>query len=345
MQLKGIFPAVGALAIGAVGGLAAAVVGLPAPWLVGATILVTIAGVLGFRATLAPRLRDAGFAVIGLSIGSGVDGGILDRLLGWTPSLLAVIVSCSAIMWSSSRLLVRYGALDRATAKLASSPGAFNYTLSLALDGRGDIGKIMILQSSRLLVITAMLPPLLHLGGLPADGVPVTLTLAQTVALFAVAFPIGVVGSWFKVPASCLMAGMVTSAIAHGSGLAHGLVPHAITTPVYVVTGVVIGLRFAGSSLGDLRRLLPVAAAAVALAIAIAALFALGLSLFTGMAYAQALIVLAPGGVEAMAAIALALGFDPAFVAAHHLLRICFLSLAMPLWLGPAEPRRTLPPP
>jgi hypothetical protein len=51
------------------------------------------------------------------------------------------------------------------------------------------------------------------------------------------------------------------------------------------------------------------------------------------MAYGQVFVAFAPGGVEAMAAMALALNYDPAFVAVHHIYRIIMLILALPLFL------------
>jgi uncharacterized membrane protein AbrB (regulator of aidB expression) len=44
-------------------------------------------------------------------------------------------------------------------------------------------------------------------------------------------------------------------------------------------------------------------------------------------------VAFAPGGVEAMAAMALALNYDPAFVAVHHIYRIILLILSLPLFL------------
>jgi uncharacterized membrane protein AbrB (regulator of aidB expression) len=41
----------------------------------------------------------------------------------------------------------------------------------------------------------------------------------------------------------------------------------------------------------------------------------------------------APGGVEAMTIMAFALGLDPAFVGAHHVVRLIVLNVFVPLWL------------
>jgi uncharacterized membrane protein AbrB (regulator of aidB expression) len=45
-------------------------------------------------------------------------------------------------------------------------------------------------------------------------------------------------------------------------------------------------------------------------------------------------VAFAPGGVEAMAAMALSMDYDPAFVATHHVFRLLFLMALLPLLLG-----------
>ncbi len=50
-----------------------------------------------------------------------------------------------------------------------------------------------------------------------------------------------------------------------------------------------------------------------------------------GIPFGQVFVAFAPGGVEAMAAMALALGYDPAYVATHHLFRIILLFFLLPV--------------
>ena len=49
--------------------------------------------------------------------------------------------------------------------------------------------------------------------------------------------------------------------------------------------------------------------------------------------FTQVWIAFAPGGLEAMAAMAIALGFDPAYVGTHHILRFIGLALVVPIWM------------
>jgi uncharacterized membrane protein AbrB (regulator of aidB expression) len=52
------------------------------------------------------------------------------------------------------------------------------------------------------------------------------------------------------------------------------------------------------------------------------------------------MIAYAPGAVDAMMLLALALNLDPVYVGAHHLVRIFFVSLAMLLLARRAAPAR-----
>ncbi|MCJ9753740.1 AbrB family transcriptional regulator, partial [Neorhizobium sp. BETTINA12A] len=54
----------------------------------------------------------------------------------------------------------------------------------------------------------------------------------------------------------------------------------------------------------------------------------------TGVPLDAALIAFAPGGLETMSAMAVMLHADPTYVGAHHVLRLMFLSVLMPVVLG-----------
>ena len=53
----------------------------------------------------------------------------------------------------------------------------------------------------------------------------------------------------------------------------------------------------------------------------------------------------APGGVEGMSAMALSLGYDPAYVATHHIFRLLLLLAILPLFVrgNGKPPAKTLP--
>jgi uncharacterized protein len=135
------------------------------------------------------------------------------------------------------------------------------------------------------------------------------------------------------IPGGALLGGMIASALLHGTGVLEGRLPGPLPLAAFVATGCVIGLRFRGASLLRMRTTLRGGLESVALAIVITAGFALGAQHWLGLPYGQLWPAYAPGGVEAMTIMAFALGFDPAFVGGHHVIRIIAINLSIPLWL------------
>ena len=94
-----------------------------------------------------------------------------------------------------------------------------------------------------------------------------------------------------------------------------------------------VGARFHGTRMETVARTIPAAVVSVLVALAISAAIAAFGARVLGLPFGEVWLAYAPGGVEAMAAMALSLGLDPAFVGAHHVLRILGLNLVSSLWL------------
>ena len=99
-----------------------------------------------------------------------------------------------------------------------------------------------------------------------------------------------------------------------------------------------VGSRFSGIGFGAILQLIWATLATVGAAAAVAGCFALLVARLTGLPPAEVWVAFAPGGVEGMAAIGFALGFDPAYVALHHLARIGLLMLLLPLLTRETRP-------
>ncbi len=74
------------------------IVGLPAPYLTGPAICVSVAGLLGVKCEIPNLLRDAIFLIIGLALGSSVTPEILEAAKAWPLSLVGMCISITAVM-------------------------------------------------------------------------------------------------------------------------------------------------------------------------------------------------------------------------------------------------------
>lgn len=321
---------------GLVGAALAALLGIPAGPLIGSTLAVVAVAAMGRRVGLPVGLRDVAFATIGVSLGSGIDERVFDQLGTWATSLVILVASLIATLGLGRLILTRGFGLDPQTATLASSPGTMSNAIAIAAEGRGDATAVMFLQLMRLLILVISVPPLAtvlegsasgNIGGreaMPVLGFAVMLLLA---------IGVGRLGARAGIPAASLLAGMIVSASGHATALVSGMPPSWAIFAAFATTGAVLSSRMSRVTGAQVKRHLQAGLATVAVAIALSLGFALIAQLATGLPFTQVWIAYAPGGVEAMAAIGLSLGYDPAYVAVHHFARILALIVLVPLAL------------
>jgi membrane AbrB-like protein len=329
-----------ALAIGGVGALIAFWINLPAPALTGPSIAVTLAGLLGLDLAFETRVRDVSFLVIGLSMGTSVTPEVYQTAKQWPLSLIAVVLAVTLGFFLSQFVLKRFWKYDAKTAVLGASPGHLSFVIGLGVDSGADIRLVAIVQSIRVLALTLVVPMLVVWSGLAANGfvVPTTFMDLRWVAFsLAMAALVGLAFKKFRVPAAFVLAGMIVSLISHLSGLVSGHMPQWLTLPALTILGSMIGTRFSGVSLAELRKAFGAGMAITLVGVFAAILFAVLLAQLIDLPIAQLVVAFAPGGVEAMAAMAFALNLDPTFVATHHIARLFYLSFFMPfalMWWG-----------
>lgn len=190
---------------------------VPAPFLTGPAIAVTLAGLSGFSAEIPDRLRDAVFVVIGLTMGQSVTPSVLKAAAAWPVTLAFMAGMLVTIILLTRGLLMRHWGMDALTAMLCSSPGHLSYVLGLTEGVKADLRTVSIVQSVRLLCLTLIVPFIVVLSGpLPTvPGVPLgnvaPLELAILIALAACS---GWVLQRLRFPAAYLIGGLAVTVLA-----------------------------------------------------------------------------------------------------------------------------------
>ena len=321
---------------GLMGAALAALLGIPAGALIGSTVAVVAVAAMGHRVGLPIGLRDVAFATIGVSLGSGIDERVFGQLGTWGLSLAILVASLVATIGVGRLILIRGFGLDSQTATLASSPGTMSNAIAIAAEGHGDATAVMFLQLMRLLILVISVPPLAAaLEGSAAGAIEAreAMPVLSFAVLLILAIGLGRLGARAGIPAASLLAGMIVSASGHATALVGGLPPSWAIFAAFATTGAVLSSRMSRVTGAQVKRHLLAGLATVAVAIALSLGFAFIAQLATGLPFAQVWIAYAPGGVEAMAAIGLSLGYDPAYVAVHHFARILALVVLVPVVL------------
>ena len=326
------------LVIGAVGAALGWALNAPVFMLLGPAVAVSVAGLSGLRCGIDVRLRDACFVILGIAVGAGFDNDALGAMLRWPLAFLFMAVVLWAIMFICQVMLVRFFAFDARSAILASAPGHLSFVIAIAADTGGDVARISMTQSVRLLSLTLVVPFVALAMGIEVSsnvapqGVLMQVPVLGAVVIAAVA--LGLVFQRLKVPAPLLLGAMVVSGIGHLTNLAPGVLPEWLILPAFLVLGALIGTRFSGVTLAHLMRGLAAGVAITGVAVGCAGLASMPVAWALGMPVAHVLVAFAPGGLETMIAMGAVLGVVPGFVAACHVARLMVLTVLVPAMLG-----------
>jgi uncharacterized protein len=322
------------LAIGAAGGVLFLWANLPGGLITGAMIAVGVAAIAGRPLAVPPILAQGVLVLLGISLGSLMSRQVLQHMgaYPWTIALLALATFCST--FGSSLYLQRIHDWDRTSAFLAASPGALSQIIVLAAEKGADVPAIAVVQTMRVIILTAALPMLLALTGIAPSSRPTAVAAIasplELTELVAASMAVALLLRLIKFPASWMFGAMIGSSVLHGAGLVEGGLPPSVRGVALVGIGALIGSRFARMKARTLLSHVNAALGSFAFAIIISAVFVAVIVLTTHVRAADVIVAFAPGAMDAMLALALTLHIDPIFVGAHHLSRFVFVTIATP---------------
>jgi membrane AbrB-like protein len=322
------------IGISAAGGLVAFLCGLPAAWLMGGALAVAVAALAGVKVTLPDWLRDLTFIGTGLSMGANVSRDSLSLIGQWPVTMAALAIELMLIIAVTGYLLRRVFGLDKGTAYLSSFPGHLSFTMSIAAAGVGDARQIVIIQVIRILILTICVPIaalFLPIGaGIAAASPMPPIPVEEIVGVGLCCAVVGYAFTRLRAPAGYVLGAMATSMVARFAGVFDGSMPAMLQTMIFIMVGALIGSRFRGISVAEFRKAAVGGLAGTLITAIIATAVVVAASFFVDMPIGQIWLGLSPGGIESMGALGVALGYDTAFIAAHHVSRLLMLTAAIP---------------
>lgn len=323
------------LLIGAAGGFLASLLHLPLALLLGALVTTGTIAALGWRpfgksVLLPPRLRLAFVPVIGVSIGGAFTPTVLASAAAWWPSLLALFLFLP-LGHAIGYAIYRAGGLPRVESFFGAIPGGLIETVQLGEEAGGDPRLLTVLQFLRLIFTIVFVPVIFTVltgsavgsasgATLPAAAIP--LTLAEIGLLLAAGALGFVTARALRFPAAIMTGPILFSAVAHATGLVHGVPPAWLLGVTQIVVGCGLGARFANAERRMLVRAFTLAAVNAVAALLLAFGFALALSPLVGEPAPAVFLAFAPGGLAEMSLVALSLQMSVVFVTLHHIARI-----------------------
>ncbi|WP_234417006.1 AbrB family transcriptional regulator [Loktanella sp. Alg231-35] len=327
-----------ALAIGIAGGVAAFQAGMPLPWMLGPMIANTIAALLRLPIMGPMRLRPLVIPVLGVMLGSGITAEVFGLLGTWAFTLLVLPFFLACAAGISYAVYRKIGQYDPVTAFYAAMPGGLNEMLILGIEAGGNERRIALAHAARVMIIIVFVAVIFGLVmGVSSGGAGaarwialVEITVWDYAVLGLCALLGAVLGKRLGLPAAPIFGPMILSGIAHVAGWVTVAPPTFFVVAAQITMGTIIGTRFVGATLTEIRRDLGLSAIASVLMLLAAVGFAQAIFLVSDVPLTQAFLAYSPGGLAEMALLALAMDQDPTYVSVMHIIRITLVIAIAP---------------
>ncbi len=319
------------LVLGAAGGFAFSILGVPLAWLLGSLATVAAAGLLGGRLAMPPGGRQVGQVLLGSAIG-----------LTFTPAVAAFVAGFLPIMVGCAVLSIGYGVVaglalkrtagtDPATAFFSSVPGGVVEMSVQAERYGGDTASVSLAQSLRILLVVTTIPPVVTILGLtgsdPFDPVSLPFDPAGFLALMAGCTLLGWVAGRRRIANAWFLGPMIVAVAVSISGTVLSGVPTELVNAAQVVMGATLGLRYQRDRVLALRRFLPPALLSTVILVGLNVLTGVVIAIAVDLPIATMALALSPGGMAEMSITAKVLQLGVPIVVAFHVVRI-FLVIA-----------------
>lgn len=325
------------MSIGAAGGALFAAAHFPAGWMAGALVSVAAASLVGRPTHVPIPAARVFFISLGIVVGGVATPETIAGMSAWPASIALICVAMIAVTGAATWYLHKVHRWDTQTAMFAAVPGALSQVSAMAAERHSDLRAIIIVQTIRVVVLAVGVPGGLAILGLtaptrlPAGSLDITAEATQFLILIAASivaafglYRVRFSGGFFFGP-------MLVSAVMHGAGIIHTNLPTLVANLSMIGLGAINGARFSGTSFRMLAQYLAAALGSLAVVVLVAGVFVSLAIMMLSLRAGDLVASYAPGSVDVMMILALAMHLDPVFVGAHHLARILVVSIALPI--------------
>ena len=301
---------------------------VPAGLFLGPMLVAIVFGVCGANLSLHRQVFRFGQGCVGLLVAHSVTWAVLVSLAqAWPLMLFATLVTVvlSALVGLGT---VRFGGIPGSTAAWGTAPGAASAMVSMAEEYGADSRVVATMQYVRVVCVVMVGSLVSHaLGASVGDGLAASaapLVAAPdlgNMALSLVVIVLGIVlGS--RMPAGALLTPLLLGGALQLGGVLVIEMPEWLLAFAYGAIGCYIGLRFDRQTMGYVWKRLPAMITGALVLILLCAGCAWVLARIAGTDFLSMYLATSPGGLDAMAIIAVETHADVGLVLAMQTLRL-----------------------
>jgi len=320
--------------------------GFPAPYLMGSLFGVWISG--GLVTRLQPHLGVARWfhkpVVLGLGvlIGATFNQAVLEQAEKWSLTLVTMVGTTFVVTVIGYLFLRRFRGYEPRLAILCSVPGGQAEAIAMAREMVDRDYVVALFHLVRVVIVFITTPLLLRLieGQDAVDQSNVALQTMPSIFDLPVMdiiifILLGVVGMLIarrlRIPMPFLIGPVGLSTLFHLMGWADLPRVNEFVILAQLAIGGAVGARLAKVPFRELLGYLTDACASTAVILGAYLLATMVIVKVTGISFLAAWLAFVPGGLYEVTLLALIFGFDVAFVAFHHTVRVMLIFLSLPV--------------
>ncbi|WDY56052.1 AbrB family transcriptional regulator [Pseudomonas sp. PSKL.D1] len=301
---------------------------VPAGLFLGPMLVAILFGVCGTGLSLHRQVFRFGQGCVGLLVAHSVTWGVLVSMAqSWHLMLVATLITVllSALVGLGT---VRFGGIPGSTAAWGTAPGAASAMVSMAEENGADGRVVATMQYVRVVCVVMIGSLVSHwLGATSASGAGASaavITQGIHVLNSLLSIVVVLVGITLgnRLPAGALLTPLLLGGALQLSGLLTINLPEPLLALAYGAIGCYIGLRFDQQTVRYVWKRLPTMISGAVVLIVLCAACAWVLAKAMGTDFLSMYLATSPGGLDAMAIIAVETHADVGLVLAMQTLRL-----------------------
>ena len=313
--------------------------GFPASFLIGPMLTGMAFAVRGVQLAVPRPFLLCAQAIVGCLVARALDPSILGTIADDWAAMLLVVMTTVVASTFAGWMIARTHLLPGTTAAWGCSPGAATGMVAMAEEFGADARLVAFMQFLRVImvVITATLVSRLIFGVTATEHAPAAAVqsfadqLPGLAATLAVAAGGGLAARLLPVPSGSVFVPLIFAATLQGMGVMTITLPPWLLIGAFALIGWGVGLRFARETVLYALRAMPVMLAGIFSLILLCGLSAAMLVWLVGTDPLTAFLATIPGGLDAIAIIAVDSNADISFVLALQTVRLFVVIVTGPM--------------
>tara|TARA_B100000902_G_scaffold167865_1_gene162582 strand:+ start:587 stop:1657 length:1071 start_codon:yes stop_codon:yes gene_type:complete len=311
---------------------------IPLAWMIGPMIASSLIALNGFQ-ILMPKLALSSILIIlGLHIGNYIDQNLLSQMTNWIWTTIIMFCYIIISILIVSKYLQKFSGYKEKTSIFSAAPGALGPLMILAEYEKSDLSQVATAHLIRLIIIITVFPFII-VNFSPTESLELekfdylSQNHFELVLLILVSLIFIYLFDKAKVPAALLSGTLVASGALQIFDIASYKLPDASINFCLLILGSSVGCRFASKTFKEVANNSFHGLVATIILVLLGLIAAFVATFFVDNNFLSLILSFCPGGIYEVAVIAIAFDLDPDFVAFHHILRLLFILLIVPLIL------------